>query len=69
MRYNVLSVAIRPLIATIIMLLVTWPLRDLFILVPIVVGAVVYIIRIFGFGVVYPEDRIYLRQIFKQEVV
>jgi O-antigen/teichoic acid export membrane protein len=42
MRDNILPQAIRPLIATIVMSGVIWPLRDMFILVPVVVGILVY---------------------------
>lgn len=69
LKDNILPDAIRPLIATIVMTAVIWPLRDTFILIPAVVGMVVYGILILLMGVVTAEDRVYLRQIFSHKVV
>lgn len=69
LRDNILPQAIRPLIATVVMSGVIWPLREMFILIPVVVGVLVYALLILLLGVVTAEDRIYLRQIFSHKVV
>ena len=69
LRDNLLPAVIRPLIATVVMTGVIWPLRDVFILVPVVVGMLVYALLIVLLGVVTAEDRVYLRQIFSHKVV
>ncbi len=66
---NILPEAIRPLIATVVMGVVIWQLRNMFILIPIAAGMVIYLFLILIMGVVTAEDRGYLRQIIKHKVV
>jgi hypothetical protein len=56
---------LRVMAASLTMGLVTWLLRDLFIAVPILVGALTYLGLVFGFGIVAPEDRALLAQMVR----
>jgi O-antigen/teichoic acid export membrane protein len=53
------------IMATLIMALVVWQMRDLPLYIPVIVGAVVYGAAIFMLGVFSTEDRYYLRQLFE----
>jgi O-antigen/teichoic acid export membrane protein len=64
LRDRLLPLAVRPAIATAIMAVVVWYLRDSFLLIPIITGIVVYGVLIVLLGGVTEEDRSYLRQLF-----
>ena len=64
LRDPLLPLIVRPAIATVIMSVVVWYLRDTFLLIPIVTGIVVYGILMVVMGGVTEEDRAYLRQLF-----
>ncbi len=50
-----LSAAARTVLAGMIMVAATWWLRDVFIAIPILVGAVVYLVCVFGMRLISPE--------------
>jgi len=56
-----LSYALRTVLAGLIMLASIWWLRDIFIVIPIVVGAAVYLVSIFILGLLTPEMRNIIR--------
>jgi len=56
-----LSYTLRTILAGLIMLGSTWWLRDKFIVIPIVVGAAVYLIAVFGLGLLTPDMRNIIR--------
>lgn len=60
-----LPILARPLLATIIMTLAVWPLREMNLLIPIAVGAGVYALAGLALGVFPREDRAYWRQIYQ----
>jgi predicted membrane channel-forming protein YqfA (hemolysin III family) len=55
--------SIRVLIAGLVMLAVVWTIRDLFIVIPIAVGGVVYVGLVILFRVVPEEDWVLLRSV------
>lgn len=63
LKDNILPLAIKPMIATVVMTLVVWFLRDTFLLLPIAAGALVYVGLIVLLRTFTAEDRSYLRQL------
>jgi hypothetical protein len=51
-------VAVRVVLAGLTMTAVIWPLRNLFIVIPIVVGAIVYILMLLALRAVSDEDKL-----------
>ena len=64
LRVPLLPMVVRPAIATAVMSVVVWYLRDSFLLIPIIAGIVVYGVLIILMGGVTEEDRAYFRQLF-----
>lgn len=62
-KENLLVLVSRPIVATLIMTIVVWPLRQMFLLWPVLAGVVAYVIAIGLLKVVTSEDRHYLKQI------
>lgn len=60
-----LSILIRPLLATAVMVLAIWPLRQMNLLVPIIIGAGVYGLASFLLGSFPAQDIAYWRQILQ----
>ncbi len=65
LRSSFLSLLPRPLLATAIMALAMWPLRELPMLVPLAAGAAVYAAAAFLLRVVPTGDLVYWRQAVK----
>ncbi|MBK7176160.1 MAG: flippase [Chloroflexi bacterium] len=64
MPNNLLPILLRPIVASGLMALVMWPLRQQFILIPILVGGLAYGGVILITGAFTVEDRVYLKQLF-----
>lgn len=63
LKDNILVLAFKPAIATLVMVLVVWFLRDSFVILPVIIGVVVYMGMILLLGVFTAEDRLYLRRL------
>lgn len=63
---NILPLVARPLLATALMSLAVYPLRNLPLPIPVLTGAAVYTALILLLGVVTEEDRVYLRQLLNR---
>lgn len=68
MRDDLLGGALRLALATLIMAAAVWPIRDMFFVIPVLVGALVYGVAIVLLGAVTAEDRYYLQQLFRARV-
>ncbi|MCO5197397.1 MAG: flippase [Anaerolineae bacterium] len=62
LRSSLLPQLFRPILATVIMALVVYPLRDLMLFIPVMVGAGVYLGAIVVLGAFSAEDRAFLKQ-------
>ncbi len=63
LRDSVLPLLPRPLLATLLMTAAVWPLRHLFVLWPIMVGILVYILALFLLRAIPAEDQQLLRRL------
>lgn len=63
LRDSVLPLLPRPLLATLLMTAAVWPLRHLFVLWPIMVGILVYILALFLLRAIPAEDQLLLRRL------
>ena len=57
---------IRPLLATALMGLAVWPLRDCPLLVPVAAGVVVYAAAVLLLDIVPQQDRVYWRELIRR---
>lgn len=64
LKQNILPLVWRPLIATMMMVVVVRPFRNLMLFWPVVIGLIVYVVLIFLLRIVSKEDRHYWRQLF-----
>ena len=65
-RVSLLPSPIRPLLATALMALAVWPLRDWPLPVPILAGAVVYVVAALLLNIVPESDRVYWREALRR---
>ncbi len=68
-RVNLLSLGLKPLLAMLVMGLVVWPLRAMWLPLPILAGVMSYAAAIVLLGVITPEDRYYLRQLVRARTI
>jgi O-antigen/teichoic acid export membrane protein len=66
LKDNLPKLITRPILATVIMAVAVWPLRQMFILWPIIVGIVVYSVSIYLLKVITFEDQYYLKQLLNR---
>jgi O-antigen/teichoic acid export membrane protein len=65
LSWSNVSVAARVIVAGLVMTVVTWQWRDMFIVIPIVIGALTYLGSILLLRVVSSEDRALLQQVMQ----
>ena len=65
-RVSLLPSPIRPLLATALMGLAVWPLRDWPLLVPVAAGVVVYAAAVLLLDIVPQQDRVYWRELIRR---
>ena len=65
-RVSLLPSPSRPLLATALMGLAVWPLRDWPLLVPVAAGVVVYAAAVLLLDIVPQQDRVYWRELIRR---
>ncbi len=65
-RVSLLPSPVRPLLATALMALAVWPLRAWPLVVPVAVGAVVYVVAALLLDIVPQQDRVYWREVVRR---
>lgn len=59
---------LRTVLAGLVMVAGTWFFRNMFIAIPIIIGAVIYLVSILIFQVIAPEDRVLIKQIVQKVI-